>query len=558
MGASGGQLETAASALVPEAADLGRGDYALVVVDPQLRVAAWNRPAADLYGLSSEESLGRPFTALVSCFPERTNAALATLGYATGIGDATERSLRGAGLIDGPARHRVRSGREVSVNVSVLPLELSAGPRVHVLLIRDDAAADSIAEPLRVRLGFETLVSDLCARLSNVAEDDLDAEIERWLARLVKALDVDRSCFAQFGPDRSLVVTHAFASPGHVAQPRGPIDAALPWLTQEWLAGRSTLFARIPEDLPPQAVEERRYCEDAGLKAAISIPVQIAGAPICVLTFGAFRQPRAWAPEVIARLQIAGDAFGNAIARRAAKRRLEEKQVELAHVGRVAALGKMASVIAHELEQPLTVVVGNAEALRQSLRAGEPDVADADEALLEITEAAMRISEIVRRERQLLRKAPHTTELLDLNDAVREVEFFIRAEARQFGTRVVLDLLPGLPAARFDRVQLQQVVFNLARNALQAMAAQPSDGRTLTIGTAAGADAVTLTVNDTGPPADALVLRRMFEPFYTTKPEGLGMGLSISKSIVDDHHGRIWATANAPGGVTMHVSLPRK
>jgi C4-dicarboxylate-specific signal transduction histidine kinase len=318
-------------------------------------------------------------------------------------------------------------------------------------------------------------------------------------------------------------------------------------------------MSRIPDDLPAEAVAERQYFVGVGMRAGIGIPIQICGVPVCVLTFGDFRRPRMWSDELVARLRLAGDAFGNAIARRTAKRRLEEKQLELVHVGRVAAMGELASVIAHELDQPLTVIVSNAESVRHALHtAGAELPADADEALWEISDAALRASEIVRRERKLLRKGARSVEWVDLNDAIRETELFIRADARRFGAQLSLEVVPGLPAVLGDRVQLQQVVLNLAHNGLQAIRSQPSGSRTLCIRTQSGTSELELTVTDSGPPVDPLVLRRMFEPFYTTKPHGLGMGLSISKSIIDRHRGRIWAIPNSGGGLTIHVCLPRK
>jgi C4-dicarboxylate-specific signal transduction histidine kinase len=375
----------------------------------------------------------------------------------------------------------------------------------------------------------------------------------------VQALDVDRSSFSQLRADGSLVITHAYAVPGVPPAALGPAKQSLPWLVSEFVAGRNVLLSQIPEDLPPQADQERRYFLGVGVRAGIGIPVSVSGSLVCVLTFGSLRHSRAWSKYDVARLKLAGAAFANAVARNIAKQRLEEKQHELVHLGRVAAMGELASVIAHELDQPLTVVVSNAEALRHSLRTENPDLDDADEALKEIADAAMRASEIVRRERQLLRKSPRKFEPLDLNDALREIELFVRAEGRQFGARVVMELAADLSAVRGDRVQLQQVVFNLTRNALQAMRAQPPEARTLTINTLTDAHGdVTLTVADAGPPIDPLVLRRMFEPFYTTKASGLGMGLSISRSIIEAHGGRMLAYTNPGGGVIMSVCLPRK
>jgi C4-dicarboxylate-specific signal transduction histidine kinase len=261
---------------------------------------------------------------------------------------------------------------------------------------------------------------------------------------------------------------------------------------------------------------------------------------------------------VVSSLQLAGEVFANAIVRRQAKQRLEQNQRELAHLARAAALGELASVIAHELDQPLTAVVTNAEAVRHLLKASAPDRAEADDALCEIVHSAMTISGIIKREHRLLRKSDQGLEPTDLNDAVREVELFIRADARQRRAHVSFELSPGLPTVQADRVQLQQVVLNLARNGLQAMGDTPGARHELVIHTATETGEVTLSVKDCGPPVDGSVLERMFEPFYTTKANGLGMGLSISRSIIARHHGRIWATRNRGGGLTVNVSIPRK
>jgi C4-dicarboxylate-specific signal transduction histidine kinase len=203
--------------------------------------------------------------------------------------------------------------------------------------------------------------------------------------------------------------------------------------------------------------------------------------------------------------------------------------------------------------------VSNAEAARYFMEGGQPNLAEANEALKDVVDSAMLAAEIVKRERHLLRKGQLNLEAVDLNEAVRDIELFIRAEARQAGANVVLELVPGLPPVTGDRIQLQQVILNLARNGVQAMRDQPSGSKGLSIRTASGGAEVTLTITDAGPPADAVSLEKMFEPFYTTKTNGLGMGLAISRSILDAHGGRIWAVRNPAGcGISMHVALPRK
>jgi len=410
---------------------------------------------------------------------------------------------------------------------------------------------------LEERLRFEQLLADLCARFSELPEDQVDGEVELWMRRLAEVLGADRSSFAELARD-GFVVTHTYSAPGIDPPVKGLANHRLPWMTAEFAAGRQVVLSRIPEDLPGDAAEERRYLTDVGMCSGIGIPVSIGGAIVCVLTFGTFREARTWPHEVVSRLQIAAGAFGNAVARRRSKQRLDQQQAELAHIGRVAAMSELAAVIAHELDQPLTALVSNAEAVRTMLRMPRPDLADADDALIDVIDSGMRVAEIVRRERRLLRKSRESFESVDVNEAVHEIELFVRAEARRDGARLTFDLQPGLPPVQGDGVQLQQVFLNLARNALQAMRDQPRPSRELHVRTRSSTDEITLSVTDSGPGVQESVLARMFEPFFTTRADGLGMGLSISRSIVEAHRGRLWASRNAGHGLTVHVAIPRK
>jgi len=168
------------------------------------------------------------------------------------------------------------------------------------------------------------------------------------------------------------------------------------------------------------------------------------------------------------------------------------------------------------------------------------------------------MSEIIRRERKLLRKSRESFETVDVNEAVHEIELFIRAEARREGAKLRFELLPGLPPVHGDRIQLQQVILNLCRNGLQAMRERLRETRQLRVQTTSSTGQVTLSVTDSGPGVDESVMSRLFEPFFTTREDGLGMGLSISKSIIEAHHGQIRADRNVGGGLCVHVTVPRK
>ena len=451
----------------------GEAPNAVFALNADQEVTFWDGGAERLYGIDAGRASGRRFSDLVSCYPSPQQRPL-----------ESPRSLEAVGLTNGRAMHVVRDGRRnVPVTVSLVP-----GGRIRptetLVIVRDDTPHLLLTRSLQERLEFEMLLSEMSARFSGLLEDQVDGEIQLWLRRLVEMLGVDRCCFSELLAGGGLAVTHSYAVPGIEPHPLGPVSKSLPWITRELAAGRTVVLTRLPDDLPEHALEERRVVRETGMKAVIGISVSIAGSLVCVLTFGAIRRPCSWPTEVIARLHLAGEVFANAIARRQSKQRLAQKQNELTHVGRVADMGKLAAVIAHELDQPLTAVVTNVEAVRAMLQAPGPDLAEADEALSDVIDSAMRISGIVERERRLLRKAQDPLQPVDLNDALREVELFIRAEARQYGARVGLELLSGLPPVLGDRVQLQQVALNLARNGLQAVREQPATHREVAIRTA--------------------------------------------------------------------------
>jgi len=241
-------------------------------------------------------------------------------------------------------------------------------------------------------------------------------------------------------------------------------------------------------------------------------------------------------------------------------RREQERmaQAELAHVARVATMGELAATFAHEVNQPLTSIVSNAQAARRFLASPDPDREEVDGALADVDRQARRAGSIIKRLREMVRRDEPRREKLDVNQAVQGVEIFARAEARDKGVHLEFTLAPELPSIRGDRVQLQQVILNLVNNSIDAMRdVQPIQERRLNLRTqATEAGGVTITVQDNGPPVDAETVERIFDPFFTTKEEGLGMGLSICHNIVAAHGGAISALADPQGGLTVRVELP--
>jgi len=243
------------------------------------------------------------------------------------------------------------------------------------------------------------------------------------------------------------------------------------------------------------------------------------------------------------------------LVRSRAEEALRRVQAELAHVARVATLGELTASIAHEVNQPITATVINARATLRWLAARPPDLEEARRALARIVEDSLRAGGIIGRVRDLMRKAPPRAGRLDINDAIREVIQLARAEAVKNNVSVRTELADRLPFVTGDRAELQQVVLNLIVNAVEAMGTVADGPREMLIRSARAGLDVLVTVQDSGPGLPAEDPERIFESFYTTKPNGLGMGLSISRSIIEAHGGRLWASANAPRGAVFQFTV---
>jgi PAS domain S-box-containing protein len=242
---------------------------------------------------------------------------------------------------------------------------------------------------------------------------------------------------------------------------------------------------------------------------------------------------------------------------RANDRRYHEMQMELAHANRVATVGHLTASIAHEVIQPIAATVTNAETALSWLRLGSSHLEEVQQALTSIVEDGIRAAEVVKGIRALMKKAPPRKDRLEVNGVIFEIIELARGEAVKHGVSILTELADPSPLVEADRVQLQQVLLNLIINAIEAMGADNEGPKELLVSTGkVEPSGALVAVRDTGPGLEAAMVEQVFESFYTTKPTGLGLGLSICRSIIEAHGGRLWASTNQHRGATFQFTLP--
>jgi PAS domain S-box-containing protein len=245
--------------------------------------------------------------------------------------------------------------------------------------------------------------------------------------------------------------------------------------------------------------------------------------------------------------------------RRRAEREVEKQRDELAHLARVAILGELSGALAHELNQPLTAILSNAQAALRLMEDASVDLDEIREILKDIVSDDSRAGEVIRRLRTLLKKGAVEPRAIDPGNMLLEVAELMRGDLAQRRVRLILRLAPQLPTVSGDPVQLQQVLINFILNGCEAMQQKRPQERILTLASDLDAEGgLRISVADQGVGIAAEARDRLFEPFYTTKPNGLGLGLSISRSILSAHGGRLWAENNAKGGATFVFTLPAR
>ena len=401
---------------------------------------------------------------------------------------------------------------------------------------------------LAERWRFERLLSSLASMLGPLPAADLDRELERALKLVTEHLGIDRADLIEFSRDGTGTGTRSIEE--------WITGAEFPWLMARLQRGEGVSISQL-DGFPDDAVLDRRSYLTHEIKPQLALPLLAGRGVVGGLVLGTFNHEHPRPQELDEQLHLVGEVFANALARKQAELEAQGLRQNLTHIGRVSAMGELAASLAHELNQPLAAILTNAQAALRFLVSDPDNLDEIRDILRDIVADDKRAGDVIHRLRGLLKKADFEYVPLDLNDVLSEVARLVRNDAVIRNVSISLDLSPDVPRVRGDRVQLQQVVLNLVLNAFDAIQDSPSGDRTLAMRTDFDdSKTVRVAVHDSGTGIHEADLESLFEPLYTTKAVGLGMGLAIARTIVDAHGGRLGAENNTGGGAAFYFTLP--
>lgn len=415
-------------------------------------------------------------------------------------------------------------------------------------------ASRPIAEVKR----FESLVNELSAAIAKVTAHAVDAEIESWLGKICISLDLDRSAIYERGLTNYVRTSHTWVRASFPAFPKLHDDPELLVKnTTDWImAGNRIVFSQ-PAEIPGEFTDLKRFVARYGPKASAILPMWAGDRVIGAASFGRFRSARRWSTQLLQQLELAVQLFGRAIERKQAEEAARLARAQLAVAQRRSMMAGLIGSLAHELNQPLGAIMSNLGGAARLLSRDNPELRQAATAIKNAIEDTRRAGEILRRARAMFKADQSRRRAVDLSALVDETVRLVSNEAALRRIAVHVKAPRELAKVMGDQVLLQQCVLNLLMNAFESIFESDSGRRAVTI--EVGPEhlgSITVTISDSGPGFDPSIAGRLFEPFATTKADGMGLGLLVTRSIIEEHGGTINSQTNSCGGATFAFTIP--
>jgi two-component system sensor kinase FixL len=482
------------------AALVSSSDDAIVSKTLDGTITSWNAGAANILGYQADEMIGQPITRIIP--PELHQEEKQILA----------RLHRGERIQHYETVRLAKDGRRVDISLTVSPLFNQSGKVV---------GASKVARDITERKLAEQALRETAARLRTLTETAVDGVILIDTRGVV--LMFNPACENLFGYSADAVIGEN-------------VKMLMP---QPYRHEHDRYITNYRDTRDPKIIGIGR--EVIGLrKDGSTFPMD--------LSVGEARQDGE---------SIFVGIIRDLTSRKRTEAELEQARAELVRVARVTTLGELTAAIAHEVNQPLTGLVSSGNACLRWLAGDVPNLKAARESVERMISAGSRAGEVIRRIRALVGKAPPLRDRLNINDVITEVIALIRGEIQRNRISLRTKLSTDVPVVLGDRIQLQQVILNLVLNAMEAMSDVSPQPRELSVSSAKdGPNGALVSVRDSGTGLDGTVLDRLFEAFYTTKAHGMGIGLAVSRTIIQAHGGRLWAAPNVPQGAVFHFTLP--
>jgi PAS domain S-box-containing protein len=515
---------------------------AIITIDSDSTILIVNPAAERIFGYSAEEMIGQPLTMLMPEYLRHLHKAGITRYTGTG------RKHIGWAAVQLPGLHK--SSAEIPLEISFA--EFTNDGQLFFTGIARDISERKRLQDQQARLARHAVLHAEVSAAVSVSEKSLRAMLQICAEAIVRHLDAAFARIWLLNDETKVLELEASAGIyTHLNGAHARIPLNLFKIGFIASAQKPHLTNNVQTD---ERVSDTEWARREGMISFAGYPLLVEGRTVGVIAMFARQSLE---QDTIEALESVAPIVAQGVERKRTQDSLREMQAELAHLNRVMTVGELAASIAHEINQPLAAIVWNANAALRWLALDPPNLGKARNSAELISRDGDRASQVISRIRALLKKAPPSKTLLDVNEFINEVVALTQSEIVQHSVDLRVELANDLPKVPGDRIQLQQVLLNLIVNAIEAMFTVEDRERALLITSGSfNDDAIRIAVTDNGPGIDPQTAQHVFDAFSTTKPEGMGMGLAISRSIIQAHGGSLWTEANDEHGATFQFTLP--